>query len=630
MKTRLQAAAELLHTGRLAEARTKLLKELRLSPRSAPALELLGAVASQMGRHEEAIGYLRRAADIDLSAPGPRLNLGTALLLARHYDEAADVLRHAVSRWPNIPEGRLSYGNALLALKRREQAIQEYHAALRLNPRQAGTCTNLAIAFFSVEDFKGVRQACERLLALDPTSVTGQSLLAMSQQICCDWQAHEPWLARLRELAERDRTIVGMAFFSLIWSDDGLLHRRFAELETKLHAAPMKTPLAAKRTARNTGRIRVAYVSADFRRHPMTAVITGVFEHHDRDRFEVVGVSLGEDDKSPERQRIMAAFDRILHVHDAPIDDIVSAMREMELDIAVDLMGHTTHCRPGIFLQRVAPIQASYLGFPGPSGIGGIDYTIADQFVADGDLRTSAAERLAILPDCYWCTDSKQTIPSSPPTRVSCGLPADGFVFCSFNHAKKLTPQVFDQWMRILREIEGSVLWLIKSGADAERNLCREAERRGVAPERLIFADFVNHSQHLARNAVPDLHLDTFPYGAHTTASDALWAGSPILARAGRSFASRVCGSLLATIGVPELITANAEDYQALAIRLARDKPMLADLRRRIEDGRGNSPLFDTARFCRNLERAYEAMVERSREGQPPTEIDVRSLPGGH
>jgi predicted O-linked N-acetylglucosamine transferase (SPINDLY family) len=324
----------------------------------------------------------------------------------------------------------------------------------------------------------------------------------------------------------------------------------------------------------------------------------------------------------------MAAFDRVLDVPNAPTDGIVAAMREMELDIAVDLMGHTTHCRPGIFLQRAAPVQASYLGFPGPSGIEGIDYTIADPFVAGGDLRRSAAERLVLLPDCYYCSDDKQEIPATPPTRASCGLPEDGFVFCCFNDGKKLTPPVFDQWMRILREVEGSVLWLMASGSDAERNLRSEAERRGVAGGRLVFAGYVGHHDHLARNAVPDLHLDTFPYGAHTTASDALWAGAPILTRAGSSFASRVCGSLLTTIGAPELVTTSAEDYQALAIQLARDKPALAELRRRIKHGRASSPLFDTARFCRNLERAYEAMVERSRAGQPAAEIDARSLAG--
>jgi predicted O-linked N-acetylglucosamine transferase (SPINDLY family) len=629
MKTRLQAAAELLRAGRLAEARTKLLKEQRLFPQSAAPLELLGAVASQMGRHEEAIGYLRRAAGLAPSLPGPHLNLGTALLRARHYEEAAETLRAAVSRWPDIPEGRLSYGNALLALAKRDEAADQYHAALKLGPRQVGTCVNLAIAFYGIKEFRTACQACEHLLRLDPNSMAGQALLAMSRQILCDWDGYEPWLARLRELAERDHTIIGMAYFSLLWSDDARLHRRYAELETRLYPAPTRPASPATRPARNKDKIRVAYVSADFRKHPMTALITGVFEHHDRDRFEVVGISLGEDDNSPERRRVMAAFDSFLDVLEEPADAIVATMRRMEVDIAVDLMGHTTHCRPGIFRQRAAPAQVSYLGFPGPSGIDGIDYTVVDPFIADGNLRGAAAEKLVLLPDCYLCTDSQQAIPADPPARSTYGLPEDGIVFCSFNHGKKLTPQVFDQWMRILRQIEGSVLWLIKSGDSVTRNLRAEAERRGIDPDRLIFADYASHEAHLARNALADLHLDTFPYGAHTTAADALWAGAPILTRAGASFASRVCGSLLMTIGVPELVTAGAEDYEALAVRLARDKPMLAELRRRIVHGRAHSPLFDTSRFCRSLETAYAAMVELGRSGKPPAEIDVRTLVGG-
>jgi len=629
MKTRLQAAAELLQAGRLAEAKTKLLKELRLAPQSAAALQLLGAVASQMGRHDEAIGYLRRAARLAPTAPGPQLNLGTALLLARRYEEAADTLRDAVSSWPDIPEGRLSFGNALLALTKREQAAAEYHAAMRLGPRQVGTCTNLAIALFSIKDFQAAFQVCEHLLRLDPSAVAGQFLLAMNRQILCSWEGHEAWVSNLGALAEHAQPIVGMAFFSMLWCDDARLHRRYAELETTFYSASARVPPSPKRVARTNGKVRVAYVSADFRRHPTTALITGVFEHHDRDRFDIVGVSLGENDHSPERRRVEAAFDKFLDVPDDPADAIVTAMREMEVDIAVDLMAHTTHCRPGIFLHRAAPVQVSYLGFPGPSGIDGIDYTIADPFVAAGDLRRWVSEKLVILPDCYQCNDDKQVLAGERPSRASCGLPEDAFVFCSFNHPKKLTPPVFDIWMRILREIEGSVLWLMNAAGISEGNLRTEAERRGIDPARLIFASYASHSHHLARNAVADLHLDTFPYGAHTTASDALWVGAPILTRAGSSFASRVCGSLLATIGVPELITTNAEDYAALAIRLAHDKPMLAELRRRIEHGRSNSPLFDTARFCRNLEQAYIAMVELSRAGRPPAEIDFRALPGG-
>jgi predicted O-linked N-acetylglucosamine transferase (SPINDLY family) len=298
----------------------------------------------------------------------------------------------------------------------------------------------------------------------------------------------------------------------------------------------------------------------------------------------------------------------------------------MEIDVAVDLMGYTTGCRPLIFIERVAPVQASFLGFPGTTGIAAMDYLLVDPFVAAGAIRDTASEKLAILPDCILPADAWAEPRGEPPSRASCGLPEDAFVLCSFNDRRKLTPQVFDCWMRIMRRIDGSVLWLPKPPDAAAAALRGEAERRGVEPRRIVFAERVpSLESHIARNALPDLHLDTFPYNAHTTASDALRAGAPILTRAGESFSARVCGSLLATIGVPELITTSAEQYEALAVRLARDKALLAGLRRRIERARAHAPLFDTARFCRGIERAFETMIERARAGKPPAEIDVQA-----
>jgi predicted O-linked N-acetylglucosamine transferase (SPINDLY family) len=256
-----------------------------------------------------------------------------------------------------------------------------------------------------------------------------------------------------------------------------------------------------------------------------------------------------------------------------------------------------------------------------------MDYLVVDPVIAAGGIRHTATEKLAILPHCWLPGDGWAPTLVEPPSRASCGLPEDGFVFCSFNERRKLTPQVFDLWMRIMRQVEGSVLWLRRPPASAAAALRAEADRRGIHPGRIIFADRVaSHELHIARNGVPDLHLDTFPYNAHTTANDALRAGAPILTRVGTSFPARVCGGLLTTIGVPELITYRVDEYEALAVRLAHDKALLSSLRHRIEEGRACSPLFDVPRYCRNIERAYEAMVELSRAGKPPQEIDVRAL----
>jgi predicted O-linked N-acetylglucosamine transferase (SPINDLY family) len=280
-------------------------------------------------------------------------------------------------------------------------------------------------------------------------------------------------------------------------------------------------------------------------------------------------------------------------------------------------------------MSRAAPIQVSYLGFPGTSGLASMDYLIVDPFIAAGELRATATEKLVILPESYMCSDRLGEEPAEPPTRAGNGLPEGAFVLCSFNDRKKITPEVFDLWMRILRQLDNAVLWLSKPPEAAAASLRREAEARGVSPERIIFAERVpSHAAHIARNALPDLHLDTFPYNAHTVATDALRAGAPILTRVGSSFPARVCGSLLTTVGVPELITHSAEDYAAMVVRLANDRTLLADLRRRIAHGRVESPAFDPARFARSFERAYEAMVALSRAGKPPAEIDVRTLSG--
>jgi predicted O-linked N-acetylglucosamine transferase (SPINDLY family) len=363
----------------------------------------------------------------------------------------------------------------------------------------------------------------------------------------------------------------------------------------------------------------------------MSGLITGVFEAHDRSRFETIGVSLSKDDGSPERRRIEKAFDSFLDVHASKPEAVTQLLRERKIDIAVDLMGHTLEARPEIFAGRAAPVQVSYLGFPGTLAMPAIDYMVVDGFIATDELRRTSTEKLVILPDCYWCNDSKRKAVAAPDPRqrAAWGLPEDAFVFASFNQLRKITPEVFDVWMRILRQVDGSVLWLLATtekpvAEKAASNLKAEAARRGVNPGRLIFAERTEPDMHAARVALADLHIDTFPYTSHTTANDVLWAGCPIMTRVGVGFASRVCGSLLTAIGAPDLITSSWTDYEALAVALARDPARLEAIRARIREGRAKSPLFDTTRFCRNLEAAYQVMLETSAAGRPPAEIDLR------
>jgi predicted O-linked N-acetylglucosamine transferase (SPINDLY family) len=356
-------------------------------------------------------------------------------------------------------------------------------------------------------------------------------------------------------------------------------------------------------------RIRVAYLSADFHQHVTAALTAEMFERHDRSRFEITAVSFGPDDGSATRARLTKAFDRF---HDARTQndrEVATLLRQWEIDVAVDLGGHTSGARPWVLAHRPCPVQAKYMGYPGTSGSDFIDYIVADRIVVPPDQDAFFSEKIAALPDTLWVTDTTVTVPPRP-TRQAAGLPEQGFVFCCFNHNWKITAPLFDIWMRLLGQVEGSVLWLLQGNAAIPDNLRREAAARGIDPARLVFAPRTTMEQHLARQQLADLFLDTLPYNAHTTASDALWAGLPLVTLPGRSFPARVAASILTAAGLPELIAADASAYEATALALATDAARLAAMRSKLAATRTTVPLFDTGRFTRNLESAYRAMLE--------------------
>jgi len=351
-----------------------------------------------------------------------------------------------------------------------------------------------------------------------------------------------------------------------------------------------------------------------------------LFERHDRERFEVFAFSFGPDGGSPMRRRLEKAFDHFIDVRDISDADVARQIAELGVHVAIDLMGYTKHCRPGILAHRPAPVQVNYLGFPGTMGADFIDYILVDPFVVPLDQQPFFTEKLVHLPDCYQVTDSKRERADRTPSRADYGLPEEGFVFCCFNNNYKITPSFFEVWMRLLQAVPGSVLWLSGDNDTAERNLRREAEERGVDPERLIFAPRVEYADYLERYKLADLFLDTLPYNAGATASDALWAGLPILTCAGRSFAARMAGSLLHAVGLPELITTNLEDYEALALKLATEPEVLGALRTKLAENRDTAPLFDTDRFRRHIEAAYEQMWQTWEKGEAPKPFAVEPL----
>jgi len=403
-------------------------------------------------------------------------------------------------------------------------------------------------------------------------------------------------------------------------------HLRVAELAVR-NCPPSSNPLwRGERYGHK--KIRVAYVSSDLRMHAVANLIIGCLEHHDRSRFETTGISLYPDDGSEMRKRMEAAFDRFTLVDNMSDVEVAKLLREQEIDIAVDLNGHTTGKRTRIFSYRPAPIQANFLGYSGTLGATFFDYIIADHVVIPEEHRVHYVEKVAYLPYAYQPNDFKRRIADKTPSRSEAGLPEQGFVFACMNNPSKIRPDIFNVWMRLLGAVEGSVLWLLDDSPTTKINLRREAKARGIAPERLIIAPKMSTPAHLARQRLADLFLDTLPYNAHTTASDALWTGLPVLTCMGQTFSGRVAASLLHAIGLPELVTHSLDEYERLALALARDPQRLSAIKAKLVQSRDTAPLFDTALFTRHLETAYTTMWQRYEARQEPISFSVPANSG--
>jgi predicted O-linked N-acetylglucosamine transferase (SPINDLY family) len=463
-----------------------------------------------------------------------------------------------------------------------------------------------------------------RVLALDPERRYARVMLLLSQLHSCDWRELEETSAVLRADVENGKPGVE-PFAFLLLSDSAQAQRQCAEAWVAANF-PSPSPLWRGERYRHN-RIRVAYLSADFHEHATAYLMAELFEQHDRERFAVYAISSGPDDGSAMRSRLQRAFEHFIDVRHVGDEQVARRPRELEIDIAIDLKGYTHEGHPEVFAYRPAPVQVNYLGYPGTLGSPHHDYIVADDVVLPPADRRYFTEQVVYVPDCYQVNDRRRAIADRTPARGDLGLPAEGFVFCSFNNNYKITPAMFDVWMRLLQAVDGSVLWLLAANATAPRNLRREAVARGVAPERLVFAPRVDLPAHLARQRVADLFLDTLPCNAHTTASDALWAGLPVLTCAGTTFAGRVAASLLEAAGIPDLVTTSPAEYEALALRLAQDPDALGALRTKLARNRDACPLFDSDRARRHLEDAYTTMWEHAQRGEAPAGFTVPRRP---
>lgn len=569
---------------------------LRLKPDYAAAFNNLGNLLQSMGRPSDAVTCLKRAIELQPRFAEAYTNLGAALQDLKKLNEAADFLRAAIELKPDDVAAIQSLGNVARDGGDAAEAINCYRRSLELKPDCLSALGQL------------IHQLQHQCAWDELPTLTDRAIRALDQLATLTESPMSPFAFLTMPVATSSQEQQQSA-------------TRWAAYSTRT-AVPVANPWWQHPQAEQPGsdqRIRVGYLSADMRAHPVAELIVELFESHDRSQFAVTGYSYGPDDGSALRKRIASAFERFVDLRDVPLAESIQKIVDDRIEILVDLTGFTQHARTEILASRPAPIQVNYLGYPGTMGADFVDYIMVDHFIVPADRQPFYNEKLVHLPGCYQVNDTQRTISPQVPTRAEVGLPDDAFVFCSFNSNYKITPDTFDVWLRLLQQVPSSVLWLLESNRQAPINLRREAEKRGVAPERLIFAPRRALPDHLARHQLADLFLDTFPVNAHTTASDSLWAGLPVLTLSGETFVSRVAGSLLQTLGLPELIATTLNEYESRALELAQDPQKLAMLRQRLHDNRLTSPVFDIKRATKAIERAYQQMQSIRVAGHSPT-----------
>jgi protein O-GlcNAc transferase len=647
-----------LQRGQDARALELIRSALAINPDAAEAHFHLGVGLGKADRHDEALASFDRTLAL---APGfamAHYNRGNSLRSLGRPDEALAAYRTALSIKPDLVEALNNCGMLLINLGRYAEAIAAFDQALAINPNQIFALNNRGLALTKLHRHHdalncftravaitpsyanafynranplrelGLWEAAiadyDQALALAPDHPYALAALAEAELHICKWDRMDALARALEEGIDSGKLIPGPLALLMFAREPERQLKAIASYASA-HVPRTAHPMPA-RPARHGERIRIAYLSADFREHAVSALTAELYERHDRSRFEVIGISYGPDSQSEMRARLIAAFDSFHDVKHETDRAIAERIYRSGIDIVVDLTGLTEFGRPGILAQRPAPIQVSWLGYTASMGVDFMDYIIADRIALPFELQPFFGESIVHLPDCYLAHDSRQAISLQPPSRAEAGLPAEGFVFCCFNQSCKITPAVFDVWMRLLHAVEGSVLWLARKYEPVVPNLRREAVARGIDPARLIFAARVPRlADHLARYRHAGLFLDTIPYNANTTAIDALWAGVPVVTCLGGTFVGRGASSALHAAGLPELVTDNLQDYEALAVRLAADRAQLAAVRDKLSRNRGTCALFDGNRFRRNIEAAYRRMWEMHVRGDSPHAFSVNA-----
>lgn len=573
---------------------------LQSEPANHGAMTLLGVLAFYAGNIQLAIQLLERSIVIQPRQADAHNNLGEIYRTSGNLQRAFACFEQALKLDPQHVGALVNYGNALQDVYQYENAVGAYQRVLKIQPDHPGTLSNLANVYQQLYRHEDAIATFTRLLAIAPDYEWARGGRTYSRIHCCNWEDYDEEVATItHEVAVGKRPIKVFELRPISDSPELELKcaRTFAQVMYPTATQPQAVPHSEK--------IKVAYVSGDFRQHPVSQLLVEVIEQHDRSQFEVIGISLGPDDKSAIRSRITQAFNHFIDVRQQSDQQVAELLRSMNVHIAVDLMGYTTHARPAIFAQRAAPIQIGYLGYAGTTGAEYMDFIIGDDVIIPEAHNQYFSEKILRLP-CPLLPRDTKVAAGTMPTRAEAGLPEHGFVFCAFNNHYKISPRMFDVWMRLLHKLESSVLWLSDANAVVKNNLRKEAEKRGISADRIIFAKRTEKLEdHLARHALADLFLDTFPYNAHTTASDALWAGLPMVTYMGKTFAARVAASLLQSLELTELITQSLEEYENLALALAVDHHQLSKIKTKLAENKTALPAFYAHNYSRNLEQIY-------------------------
>ena len=656
LASKLQQAIYLHKTGKLELAKLIYEDILSTNHKHFDALQLLGTIAAQKKDWEKSVKLFTQALTIDNTIPAVYNNLGVAYKELKLFDDALQNYNFAISLKSTYSEAFYNRGLVLHELKRLVESLESYEIAISLKPNYAEAYSNSGNVYKELKQFTKALNNYGHALSINPNYVEAhlncgiifQELLRFDEAlksyekvtgldpnfpfikgdiIHCKMRMNK-WDSFFEDLESINSDVINNKFSATPFGYQGIcispmLLGKAASLFS-LSKYPPKINQSNKVTkVSNQKKIRIGYLCGEFRHQATSILMVNLWEMHNEDKFELIGLDNGWDDGSPIRRRIEKAFDKFINISSMSDSAVVELIKHEAIDILINLNCFFGLSRNTVFSYKPAPIQVNYLGFPGTLGVTYMDYIIADKYVIPEYSREFYSEKVVYLPNCYQVNDRNRKIAAKVFTREELGLPNDAFVFCCFNNNYKITPPIFDTWVRILKSVEGSVLWLLEDNPYSLVNLRKEAQSRGLEPSRLVFAKRMELSEHLARHRAADLFLDTLPYNAHTTASDSLWAGVPVLTCMGESFASRVATSLLNAIELPELITTSQEQYETKAIELATNSEKLKAIKQKLERNKLNTALFDTQKFTNHIESAYEQMYQRFHAALAPDHIYI-------